>query len=77
MKVTQPQALLSASEIGAYFSVTGRTILNWESRGIINAAVRVDKIVRYNLDDVRAQLAATTEKSVNKIKTKVPSCSLP
>ncbi len=56
----QSGPLLAADAVGASLGVTGRTILNWEARGVIQPAIRVGRIVRFDLDTVKQQLADAT-----------------
>ena len=62
--------LLSPAELGEVFNVTGHSVLNWEAAGIIKPAIRVGRIVRYDLDDVKKSLAAATEESVRRMREK-------
>jgi hypothetical protein len=52
---------LSPTQTGEAFGVTGRTILYWEADGLIRASLRVGRIVRFDLNNVKEQLAAATE----------------
>ncbi len=61
-EVTNPQntpsskPLVPAAEVGKYFNVSARTILNWAYEKKIPVAVRMGRVVRFNLDDVRRQI---------------------
>ena len=64
-----PNRPLTPSETGrAVGDVSGRTILNWEAAGIIRPVIRVGRIVRYDLADVKRCLAAATEAAVRKMQ---------
>ena len=64
---------LTPAETGKVFNVTGRTILNLEARGIISPVIRVGKIVRFDLAQVTAQLAAATGETVRKMRASRPA----
>lgn len=55
--------LTDPTETGKPFGLSGRTILNLEARGVITAAIRVGRIVRFDLAQIKAQLAAATVES--------------
>jgi hypothetical protein len=65
--------LLTPAEVGKALKVSGRTILNWEAKGLIEPAIRVGKVVRFNMLHVKARLAAVTDES-NRLKQ---ACTLP
>jgi DNA-binding transcriptional MerR regulator len=49
--------------MGREIGVTGRTILYWEDSGIIKAAIRVGRIVRFDREEVKARLKELTDAS--------------
>ena len=59
---------LTPDQTGKALALTGRTILNLEARGIISPKLRVGRIVRFDIDQVKAQLAAATDDAVCKIR---------
>ena len=59
---------LTPDQTGKALSLTGRTILNLEARGIISPKLRVGRIIRFDLDEVKAQLAAATDDAVRMIR---------
>lgn len=65
--------LFTPEQIGKELKVTGRTVLNLEARGIITAAVRVGKIVRYDLAQVKQQLSAATLEEVRRKQSARPA----
>ena len=48
--------LHTAEEIAAYFKVDPKTILNWAKDGSIPEALRIGRVVRFNLADVKSSL---------------------
>jgi len=61
---TIPDGLETADEIGGLLGVTGRTILNWAAAGIIPTALRVGRVVRFDLAEVRRALGEATKKNL-------------
>lgn len=61
-KASKSPNLLPLAEVAKHFSVTRQTVLNWEKAGLIPAAIRVGRIVRFQLADVRSALEAKTRK---------------
>ena len=60
----QSSRLYSAAEVGKELNVTGRTVLNWEAQGIIEPAIRVGKVVRFDIAHVKGRLAAATGEAI-------------
>ena len=59
--------LLTPDELGKeLLNCTGRTFLNLEARGVITAKIRVGRIVRFDLAQVKEQLEAATEENRRK-----------
>ena len=56
--------LLTPDEVGKALKVTGRTILKWEAQGVIEPAIRVGKVIRFNLAHVKGRLAAATNEAI-------------
>lgn len=54
---------MSADTVGNIYGVTGRTVLNWERQGIIRAAVRVGRVIRFDVKEVELQLEAASCKN--------------
>jgi excisionase family DNA binding protein len=58
------EGLLTADEIGLRLGVTGRTVLNWAADHTIPTALRVGRVVRFNLEDVMQSLQEKTERNL-------------
>ena len=69
---TQHTTYLTPDDLGKVFNVTGRTILNWEARKIITAAIRVGRVVRFDLDSVRAEIAEATKRGASVHEDETP-----
>jgi len=50
------RALLTPEQVGEIYQVTGRTVRNWLEEGAIPAEVCEGRIIRFDLDAVRAAL---------------------
>jgi predicted site-specific integrase-resolvase len=57
--------LHSPTQVAEVLGVSKDTVLGWTRDGIITAEVREQKIIRYDLDKVRGQLAK---------RAKTPTC---
>jgi DNA-binding transcriptional MerR regulator len=52
-----PRRLVDTAELAEYLSVTPWAIREWNRRDLIEPAVRVGRVLRWDPDDVLAQLA--------------------
>lgn len=68
--------LYTAEEIATHFKVDPKTIFNWAKAGTIPEAMRVGRVVRFSLDQVRASLDVNTNGEGRSVELVVMALSL-
>jgi len=61
---------LTASEVAEILNVSRRTVLRWLADGRIPAAIKLDRITRFNIDVVVDALASWTDETNNQKNNK-------
>ncbi len=63
--LNEKEGLVDAATLANYYDVSVRTVLLWAEHGVIPVAVRVNRVLRFDADDVEQALRSTTERGTD------------